>query len=561
MKNRKLISINLIFFVLITSLFGIIVSHYDISNNISSRNDNGALPYNLEMSNDPPLAYWAIIRNTTTVHRLFESINISINTFGFDVDYAVIEIKFTNRTTNNYNMISGGINEYYFEYKPLYNDPLGLQNVSFYLYNSTDTLQNSHTTYTNFTTISNYMLTTNSSGYYIGEELYAELIVNNFGSFQFGWNLTIVDSIIESSQKNIFNLENNAVQFTYRISNETFNNYVGQKFYIKLNMTNKTSGFKAAAYFPFDVLNSNPIIDELSIVFSPSQILRTEQCEISLNVSDVEDASKDLDINMNIKDPEGTFVATLTLNYNIDNNFSKQFTIAAEKPIGKYQITIIAEDQDGGESSYETSLIVKNNPPEIHSYEINGLSMSEAISVLYGVLLTFTFNVSDVEGVAYIKVALIDENNEWYNITRVYDDENTEITIRTIDLITGVWYVYIYVTDSDGTTINLINDYNLAPQSIRIIPDVISDFIPWISFIIGTILGILVGIGLVYRHYKSRFIETQAVSPKEKISEKKREKKESPKFQKESEEILEERKLEKEPEEETIPKRKIKRKL
>jgi hypothetical protein len=80
-------------------------------------------------------------------------------------------------------------------------------------------------------------------------------------------------------------------------------------------------------------------------------------------------------------------------------------------------------------------------------------------------------------------------------------------------------------------------------------------------FIIGTILGALVGIGLLYRHYKSKFVESQAAPPKEKTTVKKREKKEIFKPKKESKEIPEEIKPEKEPEEETSPKRKIKRKL
>ncbi|MBY8985024.1 MAG: hypothetical protein KGD65_08155, partial [Candidatus Lokiarchaeota archaeon] len=448
---------------------------------------------------------------------------------------------------------------YYYEYKPLYNDPLGLQNVSFLIYNSTDRLQNAHTTYTNFTTISNYMLTTNSSEYYIGDDLYAELIVYDNESYQFGWNITIVDSTIESTQQNLYNVGDDLVQFTYQITNETFNDYVGQRFYIKLNMTNKTSGQIAAAYFPFKVLNSDPTIETSSIIFTPSEIFRAEDCEITFNVSDIEDHAQDLDVSMDIEDPEGNLVATLTIDHLIDNNFSKAFSISAGRLAGKYRITINAEDQDGGVSSYTNFLMVKNNFPEIHSYKINGKTMEEAISILYGNDLTFTFNVSDVEEVAYIKVALLDENNEWFNISKAYSGTDMQITIRTIELITGIWDVYIFVIDSNGATTSLISDYNLAPQSIRIIPDVLSGFLPWTLFIIGIILGILVGVGLVYRHYKSKFVETRVPPHKEKTSSKKQQKKEP--TEQITEKISEEIKPDKEPEKETSPKRKIKRKL
>jgi hypothetical protein len=561
LKDRKYISVILVFFILTTTFFGILLIHFNSYPVLNIKGDDEWSTHDHpKLANGPPLAYWAINRNTTTVHRLFESINISINTFGFAVDYALIKINFTNSSINNYDMIPGGINEYYFEYKPLYNDPLGFQNVSFLLYNSTDHLQNNHTTYTNFTTITNYMLTTNSSEYYIGDDLYAELTVNDFGSYQFGWNITIVDNTIESLQQSIFNLENDLVQFTYRITNETFRNYVGQTFYIKLNMTNNTGGYKAAAYFPFKVLNSDPIIDISSISFTPSDVFRTEECEITLNVTDIEDASKDLDVSMSLEDPEGDFFGTITIDHNIDNNFTKLFTIAAGRPIGKFRITINAEDQNGGISSYLIFLTVKNNLPEIHSYEINGKSMSEALSIFYGNDLTFHFNVSDVENVAYVKVALVDENDDWYNISKAYTGIDTQITIRTIDLITGVWYVYIYVTDSDGATTSLISDYNLAPQSIRIIPDTLSGFLPWTLFIIGTIIGVLVGVGLAYRHYKSKFGETQVTPRKEKSSIKKQQKEEKY-TEKISEKEVEEIKPEKEPEKEISAKRKIKRKL
>jgi len=186
--------------------------------------------------------------------------------------------------------------------------------------------------------------------------------------------------------------------------------------------------------------------------------------------------------------------------------------------------------------------------------------MDEPISILYGNDLIFSFNVTDVEEVAYIKVALIDENNKWYNVSISYTGINTQITIRTIELITGVWYVYIYVVDSDGVTTSLVDDYDLGPQSIRIIPDVLSSFLPWTAFILGTILGILVGVGLVFRHYKSKFADTQATTQKKKPSKKKKQREEIPKkiLEKESEEIKPE---EEEVEKELSPKRKIKRKL
>jgi hypothetical protein len=332
-------------------------------------------------------------------------------------------------------------------------------------------------------------------------------------------------------------------------------------------MTDEISGKKAAAYFPFQVLNSEPIIDIASIIFSPTSVKRAEDCEITLNITDIEDLPQNLDVSMDIEDPLGNLVTTVTIDHNTENNFSKVFSIPAGRPIGKYKIIITAEDQFGGIDSFTTSVTVTNNLPEIHSYEINGIPSDQGLSISYGNDLIFSFNVSDVEGVAYIKVALLDENNEWYNMTKDYNGIDTEVRIRTEELITGVWYVYIYVIDDDRAITSLTDDYDMAPQAITIIPDALSTYLPWIIFIIGLILGILVSIGLVSRHYKLKMGDTKVGSSKKKVTTSKKIKKiKKRKEEKEElpEEIQEKEKIEEiEPkkEEEDVPKRKIKRKL
>lgn len=564
MRTKRHFYVALILFIVLNvslSVYLIQNSDYSTSNN---NLDDFFQPYNPKVSDGPPLSYIAIDQNATTIYRLFESVNFSIDTFGYDVDHTLIQIEFSNGSIIDYGMQQTSTNEYSYEFQPKYNAPLGFQNVSFLIYNITHTLLNAHTTFTNFTIVTNYMAVTNSTEYYIGNDLYAELTVNNFGSYQFGWNVTIVNSTIESEQGNMTNFEHNAVQVTYNINNETFHSFVDQTFYIKLNMTDEISGRKAAAYFPFQVLNSEPIIDIASIIISPTSVKRAEDCEITLNITDIEDLPQNLDVDMDIEDPLGNLVTTITIDHNTENNFSKVFSIPAGRALGKYKLIITAEDQSGGIDSFTTSLTVTNNLPEIHSYEINGLSSDQGLSISYGNNLIFSFNVSDVEGVAYIKVALLDENNEWYNMTKDYNGIDTEIKIRTEELITGVWYVYIYVIDDDRATTSLIDDYDMAPQAITIIPDTLSTYLPWIIFIIGLIIGILVSIGIASRHYKlkmgdpkTRSSKKKAISSK-KIIKRKEEKEEQP------EEIQEKEKIEEvtpKKEEEDVPKRKIKRKL
>ncbi len=566
MKNRKQISIALILFIVFNTFFGVILISFNESP-ISDIDDwdKEKISYNPKLTNGKALSYNAINRSAETIYRLFESVNFTIDTFGYDdVDHALMQIDFSNGSTINYNMENFTIYKYSYDYKPEYNAPLGFQNVSFLIYNITDTLLNTHTTYTNFTIQTNYMAFTNSSEYYVGDDLYAEFIVNDFGSYQFGWNVTIVNSTIESEQDNITNFEYNSVQFRYRITNETFYNFLGQTFYIKLNMTDTDFDIKGAAYYPFKVLNTNPIINSSSITFSPEEPYRNEDCEITLNVTDTEDLPENLDVSISIEDPQGNFLSPISLDHDTNITFSGEIYIPAGRPVGIYRIDITAEDKFGGTDSYLVFLTVKNNLPEIHSYEINGRSGDQGLSILYGKNLIFSFNVSDVERVAYIKVALINENDEWYNITRDYNGIDTEINIRTIDLITGVWYVYIYVIDSDGAITSLTDDYDKAPRAITIIPDALSDYLPWIIFFLGLIIGMLISIGLAYRHFKSKAIGLKVVTPtKKEISSKKPSIKKKEK-EKQTEELIEEKETEEktsEKEEESVPKRKIKRKL
>lgn len=558
MKNRHKILV-LIFSIILGFFFNLALLSQDNSY-ILNENEEFINP---ELA--APLKYSDIHINDTKVYRLFEHVNFTIYTSDFvDADHVTMQISFSNDSVRFYSMNLVEDHEYYYNFKPEYNAPLEFQNVSFLIYDDTNTLLNDHTSYTGFTITTNYLLNFNSPEYYIGDNLTATLLVSNFSSYDFQWNFTVVDSVNELTQNNLLNLENNRVQYTIPIDNETFS-LVEKTYYIKLNMSDKNSGKKAAAYFPFDVRNNVPIITS-DIVFSPNEIYRTDPCTISLNATDVETLSKDLSITMYVQDAEGANVLEDLIRYDSGNFFSDTFNIPSNKPAGKYRINVTARDEHGGESSKVTFLTVKNNLPEIHSYKINGMSMDQSISIRYGENLIFSFNVSDIEGIAYVTVALLNENNEWFNITRAYRGESTEISIRTVELITGTWFVYIYVIDSDGAVVSLTDDYDKAPQGIRIIPDVLSNYLPWILFFFGLSLGIIFGIGIIYRHFKSKYAEPERISLEKKkpvskeLPPKKKDKTKPSKleFEKKDIEALKEKKEEEK--EETL-KRKIKRKL
>ncbi|MFX0041632.1 MAG: hypothetical protein ACFE8L_01855 [Candidatus Hodarchaeota archaeon] len=566
MKKKQYISLVLIFLTLSGLLFCFLPfselslqkGYFQIQNE-----ENKDMLESAAVGDPLPLNY--IELNRSEVYRLFESINISIYAPNFlfpTIDRAVVEISFTNGSVRTYNMTGFGVEQYIYVYRPEYNAPLGVQNVSFLLYNASYDLLNAHTTFKSFTIKTNYMLTFDSSEYYVEDILFAELTVNDFKTYEFDWNITIVDSVNGATQVNLFDLEDNLVQFSFMIENDTFDQ-VDKIYYVKVNISDVGTGLVYPTYFPFNVLNSLPRIIPSSINFSLVEVPRTESCDISLNVTDIENISEELIVKMELEDPNGDKIY-VNIEHDEGTLFSDSFSIPANRPKGNYRVNFTAEDLDNGVGSYSTFLTVINNPPEIHSYKINGYSMDESISVLYGDDLTFTFNVSDVEGIAYITVALIDKNNDWYNITNVYTGEDMRIVIRTAELVKGTWYVYIYVTDTDGETTSLIDDYDMAPQQIRIITDLFSGILPWVTFFVGLIFGILVGIGGSYKLAKSSLLEAQKATPKKKEPLKpikKTEKKvKKPKKEEPVREV--EKELPKEEEEkQTTPFRKIKRKL
>jgi PKD repeat protein len=537
-----------------------------VQNNNYHENDKSILP-KLSLALD----YSDIERNDTYLYRLFESVNFTVNASKFsDVDHVRLEISFKNGPIESYDMIPiGSGDNYYYIYKPGYGAPLGLHNVSFLIYNISDTLLNDHTTYTNFSIDTNCGATfIPKPEYYIGDTLSADLFLSNFSSsskdYDFvDWDIVVVDSVNETTQNNLLDLGSNIKQVTFLIDNETFPE-VNKIYYLKVNMTELNRGSVRVAYFPFNIINSNPVITSI-IDISPNEVFRTDDFVVSINASDIESASENLTTYLLIQDSQGNDVLEEPIGYRSKSRFSDTFTIPYYSPIGNYRVNVTVIDEHGGLSSKITFLTVKNNAPKIHSYKINGQSMNQSISVQYGRDLVFSFNVSDIEGVAYIKVALIDENNEWFNITRTYEGEDTKITIRTIELITGMWFVYIYVIDSDGAVTSLIDDYNMAPQGIRVIPDVLSNYLPWIVFFFGLTIGLLAGMGILYRYFKSKFVESQAPPPKKKEALPKKpltKKKVKAKQIKEEEEILKKEELEaEEGEKEGVPKRKIKRKL
>ena len=572
MINRKRFSKNII---LALTLFSIILSIWAITVNVSNiatlDNDNFLVDFKNDpevkpaSNGNPSLDYSAVSQNASIIYRLFESVKFNINASKFaNPNYTVMQIYYSNGVIGDFNMINvGGTENFTYTFKPGYSAPLGFQNVSFLIYNVSDSLLSSSIPITNFTITTNYFISLDKTEYNRGDTLEADLVVNNLPQpYDFNWNVSIVDNDNETLQNVLFDIGNNLFHSSILIDDRF--EFSDKIYYFKLNMTDVSSGTKEATYLPFKVLNTLPEVSVPTVKFSKNPLKRAEDCRITLNVTDEDPATlpENLTVSMVIQTSTGEILAPIELTNHNNWTFSTTFSVAINKPLGIYQINIEVEDQYLGIGSYTTTITIVNNPPNILSYSVNGLSMNNSITLNYGEDLIFRFDVTDVENtIAYITVSLLDEESNWYNITREYVP-GMGITIRTEELITGIWYAYISVTDMDGATTYLNSDFSLGPQEINVLPDLVTPILPWISFSIGIILGVLAGVGILYKKFKTRYADVKKAPSKKSAPQKPTKKvKPAPSRKKDAEEEIEKGEVQEVELPSKEPQRKIKRKL
>ena len=500
--------------------------------------------------------------NDTEIISLFESTKIDINTSEFaevnSVDYTEIQFIFSDGSQLIKNMTPSTGNNFTYTYTPSYDVPTGEHKIYFQIYDDSDEQLNLNETKTTFKVKSNYYAASFvEDELYLGDMLDVALTIKNISGYEFKYNVSIVDSTDETTHTDLDFIGNDIDWFNRSIKESVFSE-LNKEYYVKVNLTDTISGKVNATYFPFSVLNNKPDILE-NTVSIPSEIYRssTNNGFVSLNITDVESEHPDnLTVSMTFTEKFGEEVGLpKILSPDEFYNYSSAFHIGPNNPTGTYYVNITATDLDGGSSSYITTIQVKNNLPVINSYDINGQETSGSISVNYGDNLDFTFNITDEDSdIKFVTVSLLGSDGQWLNITQGYREDMT-ISISSYDLVQGTWYVYITVQDSDGGRTTLTSDYGTAPQQIRVIPDILSDVLPWIALVIGIILGLIIGTGVAYKLLKKKI--EKGFEPKKAPEEEK--KKSKGKKEKAPEEVKEEAKEEEEEEEVKPSKRKIKR--
>ena len=417
----------------------------------------------------------------------------------------------------------------------------------------------------NFTIISNSMVGfTEKNEYHRNNVLIAHL---GYLGNDFSWLIQVSNDTDIFREKISFNVGTNITTISFPI-NSSFAQE-NKFYYIKVNLTKISKNINFAEYFYFKVLSPESLIVSSTIKFTPTQVYRTQACSLYLNVSQNDLIIENIDVSLNLIDTNGINLPTTYLTNNNDGTFRGGFNVAATKPIGSYRYTLIAEYNGDNFDEYTSYIKILNNPPLIDSYEINNFDTDERISVLYGEDLDFEFDVSDIEGIAYVTILLINEDDDEYEISKEYEDD-LEMTVRTAELITGTWDIYVSVTDIDGVSVNLDDDFDKAPQRFTIIPDIIGGIFPWVTLFIGIILGTIVSYGIIYYLKKPKYkpevekeLIPRKIKPERKLKPEKIPKKAKPTpIEREpvSKEITEEKPEKKEPRKITPP-RKIKRRL
>ncbi|MGM0470392.1 MAG: hypothetical protein ACQERB_16530 [Promethearchaeati archaeon] len=493
--------------------------------------------------------------NDTNIISLFESILIKINTTEFsNVNYTKVQFLYPGGSKDIYNMEYDIGANFTYTYTAPYYVPNGTTIVTFQLYDEFDVLLNSNNTETQIFINSNYYAADFPPNYnnegYINDSLNVKILIKNISTYEFTFQVSIVNSTDYDNQVTLMYISGNNIEGFALFLDHTIFTKLNKFYYVKVNLTDQNDKTKPI-YFRFKVLNRNPTIIPSSLII-PDDIYRTVNFDVSVNVSDAESTTENINVSLQLTTPLGIKLDPETQSGSSNNAFTITLNIPAGRPIGQYLINITAVDPDGGLSSYISYLTVKNILPDINSYKINDRPQTEAISIFYGDDIIFTVNVTDDDGtIEYVTVSLLNEEDEWFNITKLYH-ENLEILIRSVDLISGTWLVYISATDSEGGTTTITSDYGQGPQQIRIIPDALGLIMPWLTLIFGLIIGVLIGLFLGNRLLSSRIEKQEKPTPE--ISKKKPSKPVKKQLSPQKEQPEEE-------EEEKPTKKKIKRRL
>lgn len=202
--------------------------------------------------------------------------------------------------------------------------------------------------------------------------------------------------------------------------------------------------------------------------FEVTSILRNTTIQLLANATDLDAAYpiSNLTLYACLKAPNGAIIYQKKMTY---NNNSKQwiynFTPAVTDAIGNwtYYVSVWDEVNAHTNSSIKLFLKIQNNIPLINTVNVNPTG-----GILnFGEPLRISGAVSDIEGLSYIRVNIIDEKGKTINLTQSLTGTTSLFNIQFNEasyenLTDGTWNITIQLYDKDG---NFTGDFSFDSQN------------------------------------------------------------------------------------------------
>ena len=218
----------------------------------------------------------------------------------------------------------------------------------------------------------------------------------------------------------------------------------------------------------FEVKDNPPVIH--AVKFTPPLwdntlgIFRVNTMSFTVNLTDVDNpwywasvyvVFQRQDYNVNYT--SSNFTSSKTT-YNYTGVMNVSYAI----PVQNYSIIITATDLDGGITYYKpqanNSIIVRDNPPDVHWLHINNQNLTYGLHVSSNEYMAIEINVTDIDqNLDYIVL-------HFYNTANVKSDFTFNITLykgiasiiarfnmTSAILSTGIWNIYVAALDFDGS--------------------------------------------------------------------------------------------------------------
>jgi len=327
------------------------------------------------------------------------------------------------------------------------------------------------------------------------------------------WKISLHNDTNNNEYKTLIKKGTRSFDYTLNVPKS----YLASTMYINATVWDTEDDSSSQIYI-FEVKNNKPEFTNIDFLLDGQQVsssdLKNEgvfrgigKLTVNLNCSDYEN-NESLKVTFISNDPIlGVNVLTKASDY-VDTEsvegrpgyFSQNITFPTSMSIGLTNLSVILKDNNQDIKRINYNIKIKNNAPKLDDFAIND-TKSEQISFNKGEWIEFSFNATDEENdIKYFQVNIFYEQGQsikTLNYSVLYQDENTTIRIRANDLPGGDYYVYPSVIDGEGAK----GDFGVVSFSIN--EESRSDITVWLLFVVGIVIGFLVGAGLLYWRTKS----------------------------------------------------------